>query len=148
MDVVTSVRSIRSEMGVPPGNKISLVLSVAEDVQKSFYQSHLSYVQHLCKADNVSIGKGIPKPERSATAMVHRTQIFVPLEGMIDFEKEKLRLSKEVQNLEADLERLKVRLSNPDFKQNAPPEEVQKAEARQMESSEKLHRIRELINTF
>ena len=148
MDVVSCVRSIRSEMNVPPGNKISLVLSVAEEAQKAFYQAHLPYIQHLCKVDKVAIGKGEPKPPKAATAMVRRTQIFVPLEGLIDFEKEKTRLAKEVQSLEADLERLKARLSNADFKKNAPAEEVQKAESRQMESSEKLGRIRDLIASF
>ncbi|OGR87248.1 MAG: valine--tRNA ligase [Elusimicrobia bacterium RIFCSPLOWO2_01_FULL_60_11] len=148
MDVVSAVRTVRSEMNVPPGNKIALVLSVAEDSQKSFYQEHLSYIRHLCKAENISIGKGLAKPLKAATAMVRRTQIFVPLEGLIDFDKEKTRLAKEVQGLEADLEKLKARLSNPDFKKNAPVEEVQKAEARQAESAEKLGRMRDLIASF
>jgi valyl-tRNA synthetase len=148
MDVVSSIRALRSEMNVPPSNKISLTLSVAEEAQKTIYQAHLSYIQHLCKAENILIGLNLPKPARSATAMVRRTQIFVPLEGLIDFEKEKTRLYKEAQNLEADLARLKARLSNPDFKNNAPPEEVKKAQARQMESSEKLSRIRDLIDSF
>ena len=148
MEVISSVRSIRSEMNVPPGRKISLVLSVSDESQKSFFIKYSRYAAHLCKAERMDIGVDFKKPKKSASAVVGRARIFVPLEGVIDFDKEKIRLSKEANALTLDLERLKTRLSNPDFKRNAPPEEVSKAASREKESEEKLARLHEFISSF
>ncbi len=148
MEAISSVRSIRSEMNVPPGNRISVVLSLSQASQVPFYEAHVSYLKSLCKADSVTIGVGLEKPAKAASSVIANAQIFIPMEGLIDIEKEKQRLAKELLNLEGDVERVRVRLANPEFRKNAPPEEVQKAEARQTESIEKLGRIREAIASF
>jgi valyl-tRNA synthetase len=69
-------------------------------------------------------------------------ELFVPLEGLIDFTKEKARLRKEEDLLQADEKRLQERLDNPDFAARAPQEEVEKTRARLQETRLKLERLR------
>jgi valyl-tRNA synthetase len=56
-------------------------------------------------------------------------EMYVPLEGLIDFAKERARLEKERAGIEQDLARLQARLDNPDFIRRAPPEEIEKTRA-------------------
>jgi valyl-tRNA synthetase len=70
------------------------------------------------------------------------------LEGLIDFEKEKARLEKELAQLKEDVERLSKKLANQDFISHAPEEEVLKTKERLRESQERSLRLQDNISTL
>ena len=143
MAVIGAVRTIRSEMNVPPGQKVRLHLKCADSKTASFLSVHGRYLRHLCKADEAVIGTAVPKPAKSASAVAAGVEIFVPLAGLIDFDKERRRLAKDLEAVAADLSRTEERLENPDFRRNAPKEEAEKIEKRLAESREKARRLKE-----
>jgi len=148
MSVIIEVRTIRAEMNVPPGEKISLLLNVSKESTLSLLNEHTGYIQHLCKVKGLEIGSALEKPQKSVAAVVPDIEIFVPLEGLIDLGKEKTRLGKEFKNVESDITRIDQRLSNPDFVNLAPKEEVRKTEQRRKESIQKLERLKEHLSSL
>jgi valyl-tRNA synthetase len=147
MNLITAVRTIRSEMNVPPGRPIALSLNVSDDPARVLMETHSAYLRHLCKIGDLKIGSSLPKPPKSVSVVVEGMEAFIPLEGLIDFEKEKQRLEKEFEAVKNEIERIDTRLANPDFAAHAPDEEVQKARQRKIESSEKLERLKEHLSS-
>jgi valyl-tRNA synthetase len=150
METVNALRTIRSEMNVLPGKPITVIvnLAAASPFTKNVLARHGHYITHLAKAANLRLMEKAAKPEQAATAVVADTEIFVPLEGLIDFDKEAKRLEKEKSALEADAGRLRERLGKPDFRARAPKEEVEKAEARLAEVQVKLERIKSHLSAL
>jgi valyl-tRNA synthetase len=148
METVTAIRTIRSEMNVPPGKTVAVVVKAAADSpSRALLTDYAEYVKRLARVSDLTFGeKGTASPVAAAVAADF--ELFVPLEGLIDFEKERQRLAKEKAALEADVRRLEERLDNPDFVQRAPAEEVEKARARRAESSLKARRLQDHIDAL
>jgi valyl-tRNA synthetase len=143
-EVVTAVRTIRSEMNVPPGKSVAVWARCgagAEPSRKAL-EKFGHYVRHLAKVSELNISANGRKPPQSAAAVVADIELFVPLEGLIDFEKEKARLSKEMARLEAEKARLEERIKNPEFVAKAPPEKVSEVSERLKENSAQRERLR------
>jgi valyl-tRNA synthetase len=85
------------------------------------------------------------KPRQAAAAMVGGVEVYVPLEGLIDIDKEIARLRKEEQNLVKEVERVTKKLQNENFLAKAPAEVVAKEREKEKEYREKLAKVRERI---
>lgn len=143
MMTITKIRTIRAEMNVPPAKKIEIVVNGPDSDEKKLIQRYSHYIQHLCKAEKILIGNDLEKPQKSAAAVVGSLEIFIPLEGLIDFDKEKQRLLKEFNSLQKEIEHLEARLSHPDFKTHAPEEEVERTQKRKIETDQKITKLKE-----
>ena len=148
MEVTRAIRHIRSEMGVPPGRRAKVLLAAPEEKTRLVLERGMEYLQNLAGAD-VSIYAALAeKPEQAAHAVARRVEVFVPLKGLIDLEKESARLAKELALVEKDLARVRGKLSNEGFLSKAPPEVVEKEKAKEMELSGKAAAIRGRLSMF
>jgi valyl-tRNA synthetase len=142
---VTGLRTIRSEMNVPPGKPIALVVNAtgASAATRDTLTRFGGYLRHLAKIGEWKLVESGPcaRPPQSASAVAADFEMYIPLEGLIDFGKEKERLEKEKAALEADLARLQERLENPDFISRAPADKVEEVRARMAESAAKRARV-------
>jgi valyl-tRNA synthetase len=86
----------------------------------------------------VQLAEGIDRPPHSAGSVVDGNELFIRLEGLISFDKEKIRLQKEIAKVSAYIESLQKKLSNQGFVANAPEEVVAKEQ-------EKLEEARSLV---
>ncbi|MFH1368073.1 MAG: valine--tRNA ligase [Elusimicrobiota bacterium] len=145
--VITAVRTIRSEMNVPPQKNIDVIIS-ASPAKQDIIRDNVSYLKFLARIEKADFGENIPRPKQSASAVVSGIEIFVPLAGLIDLEKEKQRLAKELQNAEMEIERCKKNLANENFVQRAPKAEVDKFRVRQQEAQVKIERIKETLKSL
>ena len=80
----------------------------------------------MAKIENLDIGINLAKPKQTATAVADNIAIYVPLTGLIDFEKEKKRLEKDLAIAKANIASREARLSQESFIKNAPKEQVEK----------------------
>ena len=127
MDAIRAVRNILSEMNVPPSSKAEILIQTPNDDIKVLLREHENYIYRLANASNVVIENSIQKPESSAAAVVSGgIEVYIPLVGLIDIEKEKERLTKNLDQAIANLERLEKRLNNEDFISKAPENIVAK----------------------
>ena len=124
MGVIAAIRNIRGEMNISPSKNVNLIIDAKSEQDEEILERNLSYIQTLAKVDGVSIGLGLPKPEKSATAIFEETSVHVLLEGLIDFEEEKKRIGKAINKIEKEMAASNKKLSNKGFLQKAPAEIV------------------------
>ncbi|HBY17981.1 MAG TPA: valine--tRNA ligase [Candidatus Marinimicrobia bacterium] len=125
MDVITAIRTIRSEMTVPPAKKADVLIHGGNPYQRAILQEKEEYIRALAKVESLTINENLEKPKLSAAAVVENLEIYVPLAGLIDVDKEKYRLKKEIDNLEKRLSGVRKKLQNPNFARKAPENVVQ-----------------------
>jgi valyl-tRNA synthetase len=148
MGVVTGIRNIRGEMGIPPGKKVSIVIDVADKKQKDAFYRNVTYIQMLAKVDDVSIGSGVPKPEASATAIFGQIQAHVLLKGLLDFQEERKRLKKEMHKIEKEMQLTERKLSNRGFLEKAPKEIVAEVREKAENLYQKSEKLKENLSFF
>lgn len=146
MESIRAIRNIRAEMNVPPGKKAEVIIVARQAQDYELMQKGQGYVAQLAQAEPVRIYKQLEtKPTKVATAIVGDLEIYLPLEGLIDFEVEIRRLEKELAQAQKELAKLSAKLSNPGFLNKAPQEVVQKEKERHREMLVKEKAIRERL---
>ncbi|TAK98805.1 MAG: valine--tRNA ligase [Rhodospirillaceae bacterium] len=123
VDVVTAIRSVRSEMNVPAGTQIPAVLKGASDRTKSRLATHADLIAANARLSKIEAGE--EAVANAAQVVVGESVVLLPLAGIIDFAKERDRLQKEITKLEKNIEGTVRKLSNEAFVAKAPPEVVQ-----------------------
>ncbi len=146
--VVTAVRSMRSELNIPPGKKADLYIRVANAEMGELLKHHINYFRSLAKIETLHCGVDVKKPPTSASAVISGAEIFLPLAGLIDLDVERARLQKELDHLKDLLDKISKKLANADFLQNAPGDIIDKEQAKKedyLERIEKLNRNLEQV---
>ncbi len=148
-EIVTKLRTIRSEMNIPMTQPIEVHVKPQSDETAELIRSQEVILKCLnSRVGKIEMGKTVVRPKASAAAVVPGANLYVPLEGLIDFAKERARLEKELLNLRQDAERLSKKMSNSDFITHAPAEEVNKAKGRLLESQERIRHLEGNISTL
>ena len=83
----------------------------------------------MAKADELTLGVNAPKPAQTATATFENVVIYVPLKGLIDFDKERKRLEKDMSVAKANIASREMRLAQENFLKHAPQEQIEKTKA-------------------
>lgn len=142
---VTAVRNIQAEMNLPPKTPFQLIIKPdSEALSISLTESSWIY-QKLLPLEKLIINTDATKPEASATAVVNGTEIYVPLKGLIDTEKEKERLQKEIARIEGFLTGIDKKLSNDQFVKNAPNEVVERERAKKADAENRLNTFKQQL---
>jgi valyl-tRNA synthetase len=138
--LVVAVRNIRSELGVEPAKKVRVLIK-ADGEDASFILDHEQEIANLARLEEISVQARFDPPKGCATTVVKGHELFVPLEGMVDFDAELARLSKELDKLTKELDRVTKKLANPSFVDKAPADVVAKEEAKAKEFGEKREKL-------
>ncbi len=130
IDLISRVRNIRSEMNIKPGDRIELIIAAKANL-KSVFSDSTDQIARLTRAKEISIDGTSEMPKAAARAVLAGgAEVAVPLEGLIDFAQERLRLSREKEKLQKEAAKLETQLGNADFVQRAPAEKVEELRAR------------------
>ena len=133
ISIIREARAIRAEMEVPPQRKVNLLLRIENNKEKlNTVKENASYLINLIKVEKLSIDKRLKKPSHSASSTIEDVDIFIPLEGLLDWEKEKERLKNKLKKIEKDLSRTEKRLLNSDFLRKAPPQVIKKEKEKRL----------------
>ena len=122
--VIGAIRNIRGEMNVPPNKKAHVLIKSGNNGNLDLIQQNEVYLMPLSKLSGIELGADLAKPKFSASSVVADLEIFVPLEGLIDIEVERNRLTKEITRLEKQIESINAKLINSDFIAKAPKQVV------------------------
>lgn len=147
METIKVIRNMRAEVNVAPGRKSEAILQLASAELVQLFELNASYVKTLAAVDplNVSLTTA-EKPENAMAAVVSGVEIYMPLKGLIDVDKETARLNKELLTLDKELARVSGKLSNEGFVAKAPPDVIEKEKAKQQEFEEKVKAINERLS--
>ncbi len=146
--VITAVRTIRAEMNVPPSQKIDVYGRVHSEEQADILAKVMKTIKKLTNSDRVNIGLSVAKPKFAASAMVEKMELFIPLEDIIDLDKEIERLEKEIATTEGLLKSVQGKLANKNFLDRAPEAVVAKEHDKLDHYTQSLEKLREHIETM
>lgn len=139
IEAIKSIRNIRAEMNVPNSRRAKIMLIPSSDIAKNAFEDGLVYFEKLAFASEVVFVNKEDVPSDAVSAVTEGTQIYMPLEDLIDKQKEIERLTKEKEKLEKEVERAESKLNNPNFVAKAPQKLVD-------EEKEKLEKYKEMLN--
>ncbi|MBC8457106.1 MAG: valine--tRNA ligase, partial [Deltaproteobacteria bacterium] len=151
MDVIDNVRSIRGEMNVPSKIAVEVLIQTPIETDREILAEHLGdYINAFTRISKIDIAKRHDKPDAAAVAVVGDLEIYIPLAGIIDIEKEKDRLIRKLNKVQKDLVGIEKMLDNAEFLSKAPEKIIQQRREKQMElNTEKtrLERNLEMLST-
>ncbi len=143
-EMISGIRNVRAEYNVAPSKEITAVINVSAsdtDLLDSI-NSHIDYFTKLAKVGDLTVGSGLTKSPASASTVVGRSEIYVPLAGMIDLDVERQRLQKEIDQKEDFVVRIQKKLQNKQFVSKAPPEVVERERKKEQDAVAELKRLR------
>ena len=141
MEIVRAIRNIRAEVGVAPGKKITAVIQ-AEPGQAEGLAATQGYLATLAGLSQVRIAEDqAEKPPKAMTAVAGGAQIFLPLADLVDLDKERARLQKELDNAAAETARLQAKLANEGFLAKAPAAVVEKEREKLAEAEDRRGKL-------
>ena len=144
-DVVSAVRSTRARYGISPKQELPVVLRAGFENARGL-EGLKSQIVSMARASELSIvPSDAQKPAESACVVAHGCEVYCVLTGLIDFEAERARLTKERATLQKDEAKFAKKLSNPGFLSKAAPEIVEKDTAKLAELRDKLARVEEQL---
>jgi valyl-tRNA synthetase len=124
MELIGSVRNLRSEYAVPPATEIRIRISSAAPALASALRVEERALRRMAKVNAIDEG-GEPTGKGGAHAVLRTGgELFIPLEGLIDVSKERDRLGKELARVEGQLRGTEAKLSNEQFVGKAKPEVI------------------------
>lgn len=146
MNAIKNIRNIRAQMNVPASNKCKAIFVIEDEyLRNTFYESKL-FIERLAQAEDVVFQghrNGIAKD--AVSAIIPGVEIYLPLESLIDFEKEIERLTKEKETLEKELERVNSKLSNENFVNKAPQKVVDEEKAKKFKYEDMYQKVLERL---
>lgn len=146
--VIRSIRNIRTEMNISLGKKLTAIFKSSDGEEEVILELNKKYLIKLANLDEILISCEIEKPEMASVTVVDNTEIFIPLEGVIDLEEEKEKLKKEILKFEKELDRVTKKLSNEKFLEKAPADIVEKEKNKEKEFIEKLEKLKKSLEEF
>ncbi|PPC85492.1 MAG: valine--tRNA ligase [Hyphomicrobium sp.] len=139
VDLVSEIRSVRTEMSVPAGAKIPLVLVGASADLKARAERNDDTIKRLARLETIDFVPSAPKG--AALIVCGETTAALPLAGVIDMGAEKKRLAKEIEKAQSDLAKMDAKLTNPQFMERAKEEAIEEAKERKSELEAEIKRF-------
>ncbi len=140
IELISAVRSVRTEMNVPAGAKIPLVVTGVSKETRVRIKTHEDTIMRLARLDDISFAQTTPKG--SALIVVEEATYALPLDGVIDMDAERKRLDKEIAKAESDKSKAEVWLANDSNVAKSPEHVVELNRERVAEGGEKIQRLK------
>ncbi|OGS08084.1 MAG: valine--tRNA ligase [Elusimicrobia bacterium RIFOXYA12_FULL_51_18] len=144
MSIITQMRIVRAQFEISPTRHVSALVTSADETGLELVQKHQDYIKRLAKVEKLDIAAGLAKPSHAVTALSGAFNIYIPVDGVIDLDKERGRLAKEIEKLAAELAVSEELLKNGNFISHAPREEVEKITLRRTDTEGRLNRLKEI----
>ncbi|MFC7332015.1 valine--tRNA ligase [Rhodocista pekingensis] len=142
--LISTIRTVRAEMNVPPSAQIPLLLKDAGTRARELSDRHRELILRLARVSGIEfVSADLPKG--AAQAVIEDATLVLPLADFIDVEKEKARLLKEIGKLEQEIGKIDAKLSNPQFVEKAAEEVIEEQRERRATAEEAATKLREAL---
>ena len=139
VELIRAIRNCRSEMNVPPSKQISTEIET-NDID--LFKNCIKFFEKLSGCVNLEINEKINSSENKIIAVTAHARAFMPMEELVDIEKERARLEKELVSAQSDIDFVMKQLNNKNFVEKAPAEQVEKAREKLHKAEEKAGKIK------
>jgi len=138
IEIITGIRAVRSRYKIAPRTGLPVVIKTSGDADNEWVKAEFSEMHQLAGVSEFSAGVDAIKPPHSATVIASGMEVYIPLEGLVDFEAEAARLTKEREKLVGEFTKLERKLSNEGYLAKAAAEIIEKDRAKAAEFAESL----------
>ncbi len=145
---ISSIRNIQAEMNLSPKAELTLIIKPANQELGDRLATAEWIYRKLLPVESITFDNRADKPKASAASVIDGTEIYVPLEGLIDLEKERDRIQKEIDRLEGFLISVEKKLSNKGFVNNAPEQVVEKERQKKADAETNLEKLKHQLTEF
>ena len=146
IEVISAIRSVRTEMNVPAGAKVPLVVVDGNETTVGRIATHRAAIERLARVSTIDTADAIPAS--SAQFVVGEASWGLPLADLIDIDAERQRLTKDVKKLEGEIGGLEKKLGNEQFLAKAPEEIVEEQKERLAEAKARRDRLRQALENL
>ncbi len=144
-EVITAVRTVRAELGVPPSRRLRLRIEAADAGERAVLDGHGDYLRRLAGLEAFEFVDSAPADPDTVRRVVRRMRLYLPLAGVIDRAAETARLRREIDKISKQLGSLEGKLGNPKFRERADPEVVAETEARHAAARQRRQQLDEVL---
>ncbi len=138
--LISTVRTVRSEMNVPPAAQVPLLLKDADAVGTACLERHGDLIRRLARLSSLTVTEDAA-PRGSAQAVLGSATVILPLADVIDLGQERARLGREIAKAQAEIDKLDKKLSNQQFLAKAPEEVVAEQRERRDDHAATVSRL-------
>jgi valyl-tRNA synthetase len=149
IEVTTGVRNIRSSVNLKPKDEIEVRLFTDDKKLAKFIYESRHFMKDLANVKSGTIrNKQNERPKKSASFATSHTEIFIPLEGLIDISEQVNRIKKDIEKTQNELKKVEAKLNNQNFMGNAPEEVLIDVRNKAALFQEKLISLDQILETF
>ena len=141
---IKAIRNRRAEMNVPPSVKAALHIETAD---KDIFEQGRLFFERLASASEVVIEDKVEMPS-AVTVVTDSARIFIPMNQLVDKDKELARLNKEKKAVQKDIDFSNGKLNNQGFMAKAPAQQIEAEKAKLAKAMEKMQKIEQSIAAF
>ncbi|MDV7105413.1 valine--tRNA ligase [Vibrio sp. TH_r3] len=145
---ISSIRNLRAEYDIAPSKPLDVMLKPADDTDTKRLQDNLTVILSLAKLDSVHVLSQDEETPACATALVAKSELLIPMAGLIDKDVELARLDAEVKKIEGEIKRVSGKLNNQGFVAKAPEAVVAKEREKLEGYKETLVKLEEQKTTI
>jgi len=141
-EVVSTIRTVRSERGVPPSRKIAAIIEESDAASAEMLKSQAAYIRQLAGLETLEFRADVvPGPDTVKRVLEH-AHVYIPLAGIVDRAGEIAKLQKELAGVDKEASGLAAKLANERFVGKAPAAVVEEARARAVQLAERHQKLR------
>lgn len=149
IEITTGIRNIRSQVNLKPKDEIDVRLFTDDKKLAKFVYDSRRFLGDLANVKSGTIrGKNTERPKKSATLATTHTEIFVPLEGLIDINDQVSRIKKDIEKTKQEYSKVEGKLKNENFMNNAPENVRAEVLEKGRLAQEKLASLEEILKSF
>jgi valyl-tRNA synthetase len=130
IDIISAIRNVRSQWNIKPNETVDAFVVPADSSLKDFLSHNVADIQRMARLKNLTMDLKAPVLKNAATVLVKTVKVLIPLEGLIDLNAEKKRMSDDIAQKIKSIDGLNTRLNNVDFTAKAPEEIIAKEKER------------------
>jgi valyl-tRNA synthetase len=149
IEVTTGIRNIRSSVNLKPKDEVDVRLFTDDKKLAKFIYESRHFLKDLANVKSGTIrNKHAEKPKKSATFASSHTEIFLPLEGLIDINDQINRIKKDIERTQNEYKKVEGKLNNANFMNNAPEEVRTEVQEKAKTFQDKLDSLNEILKSF
>lgn len=137
--LITDIRSLRMDMNVPASAQLDLLVKGADKQTLQWIENHKDIILRMARLAGIEFVAGMPKG--AVQSILNEATLGLPVADIIDLDKERARLRKEIQRLESDITKIDAKLSNKKFVSNAPEDVVEEQKHRREEAQSVIEKL-------
>ena len=129
---ISDIRSVRADMNVPAGAKLDLLVKGANAQTQARLTSYDEMLRRMARLNSITLSETVPAG--SLQTILEEAVLVLPVADIIDLDKERARLKKEIEKLNVEIQKLDQRLNNQDFIAKADPDTIAEQKTRKQDA--------------